>query len=133
MSDDVTVKLSPHSVADTVSTLTRLIADRGMTLFAVIDQQAAAREAGLELRATVLVLFGSPRAGTPVMDAAPLSGLDLPLKVLVWDDAGQTRIAYLTPSALAARYGLEPSVAAPLAGINLLTDALLEHAHKSPT
>jgi uncharacterized protein (DUF302 family) len=121
---DVVSKLSPRSVADTVDRLTSLIAARGMTVFAVIDQRAAAAGAGLELRATTLVLFGSPAAGTPVMVAAPLAALDLPLKVLIWDDGGQTTISYDAPAALAARRDLSPDLAARLAGIGSLTDAL---------
>ncbi len=79
MPDSVT-KLSPRSVADTVSRLIDMIAARGMRLFAVIDQSAEARQAGLELRDTTLVIFGSPAAGTPVMVASPLAALDLPLR-----------------------------------------------------
>ena len=96
-----------------------------MKVFAVIDQSAAAREAGLELRETTLVLFGSPQAGTPVMVAAPLVGVDLPLKVLVWDDAGRTKISYTAPATLAARYGLSDDLAARLAGIDAFTDAVI--------
>jgi uncharacterized protein (DUF302 family) len=83
---DVVTKLSPHPVADTVSKLTGMIGAKGIRLFAVIDQSAEARQAGLSLRDTTLVIFGSPAAGTPVMAAAPLAALDLPLKMLVWDD-----------------------------------------------
>ena len=87
---DVVTKLSPRSVADTVARLTGMIAAKGMKLFSVIDQSAEARQAGLELRETTLVIFGSPAAGTPVMAAVPLAALDLPLKVLVWADGAQT-------------------------------------------
>ena len=80
---DVVTKLSPRSVTDTVSKLTGMINAKGMKLFAVIDQSAEARQVGLSLRETTLVTFGSPAAGTPVMAAAPLAALDLPLKVLV--------------------------------------------------
>ena len=118
-------KLSPQSVADTVARLTELVAAKGMRLFAVIDQAAEASQAGLQLRETVLVLFGSPAAGTPVMDAAPLAALDLPLKVLIWDDSGQTTVTYTAPETLAARYGLSAELAARLAGIGPLTDALV--------
>jgi uncharacterized protein (DUF302 family) len=96
-----------------------------MKVFAVIDQSEEARGAGLKLRDTTLVIFGNPAAGTPVMDAAPLSALDLPLKVLVWADGGQTNVTYYSPAALAARYGLGPDLAAKLAGIDPLTDALV--------
>ena len=88
---DIITKLSPRSVADTVSRFTGMISAKGMKLFAVIDQAAEASQVGLSLRETTLVIFGSPAAGTPVMAAAPLAALDLPLKVLVWDDDGQTR------------------------------------------
>src|SRR5215467_9812134 len=126
MSDtDVVTKPSPRSVADTVARLTDLIAARGRKLFAVIDQSAEASAVGLALRDTTLVLFGSPAAGTPVMVASPLAALDLPLKVLVWDDAGQTQVTYTAPAALAARHQLDPDLAARLAGIDPLTDALV--------
>src|ERR1700721_4843610 len=110
-----TTKVSPRSVTETVSRLTGILAAKGLKVFAVIDQAAEARQAGLELRETVLVVFGNPAAGTPVMDAAPLAALDLPLKVLVWADGGQTKVTYTAPEALAARYGLSAELAARLA------------------
>jgi uncharacterized protein (DUF302 family) len=121
----VLTKLSPRSVPDTVARLTAVITNKGLRLFAVIDQAAEARQAGLELRDTTLVLFGSPAAGTPVMVAAPLAAVDLPLKVLVWDDAGQTKISYNDPGWLAARHHLSDELAANLAAIDPLTDALI--------
>jgi uncharacterized protein (DUF302 family) len=121
----VVTKLSPRPVADTVSRLTEMISAKGMKLFAVIDQRAEAQAVGLELRDTTLVVFGSPAGGTPVMQAVPLSALDLPLKVLVWDDAGQAKVSYVAPAALAARYDLSDELAARLAGIDPLTDALV--------
>src|SRR5450631_1756655 len=121
----IVTKLSPRSVTDTVSRLIDLVAARGMKLFAVIDQSAEARQAGLELRETTLVMFGSPAAGTPVRVAARLAALDLPLKVVVWADGEQTEVSYLAPSALAARYHLSAELAGKLAGINPLTDALV--------
>ncbi len=122
---DVVTKLSPRSVADTVTHLRDLVAAKGMKLFAVIDQSAEARQVGLQLRDTTLVMFGSPAAGTPVMAASPLAALDLPLKVLIWADAGQTKVAYYAPAALAARHHLSAELAAKLAGIDPLTDALV--------
>jgi uncharacterized protein (DUF302 family) len=123
---EIITKTSPRSVDDTVARLTELIAARGMKLFAVVDHSGEARRAGLELRDTMVVLFGSPAAGTPVMVASPLAALDLPLKVLVWDDEGQTNISYTDPTALAARYDLDPELAGRLAGIHALTDALTD-------
>jgi uncharacterized protein (DUF302 family) len=122
---DVVTKLSGESVAATVAELTGMITAKGMRLFAVIDQAAEARQAGLELRETVLVIFGSPQAGTPVMAAWPLAALDLPLKVLIWADEGQTKVSYYAPAALAASHHLTAELAASLAGINALTDALV--------
>ena len=121
----VVTKLSPRPVADTAARLTSMITAKGMKLFAVIDQAAEARQAGLELRDTTLVIFGSPAAGTPVMVAVPLTAVDLPLKVLVWDDGGQTKVSYNDPSWLAARHHLSDELAAHLAGINPLTDAVI--------
>lgn len=108
---------------ETMSRLTALIAERGLKVFAVVDHSGEAAAAGLALRDTKLVIFGSPKAGTPAMVAAPLAALDLPLKVLVWDDNGQTRVSYTAPDALAARYGLSEELARPLAGIHAITDA----------
>jgi uncharacterized protein (DUF302 family) len=96
-----------------------------MKVFAVIDHSGEAKAAGLELRETKLVIFGSPKAGTPVMVAAPLAALDLPLKVLVWTDDRQTKISYTAPRALAARYGLNAELAGKLAGIDAVTDAVV--------
>ncbi len=121
----VTTKVSPRSVAATVSRLTGILAAKGMKVFAVIDQSEEARGAGLKLRDTTLVIFGNPAAGTPVMDAAPLSALDLPLKILIWADGSQTNVTYYSPTAIAARYGLSDELAAKLGGIDPLTDALV--------
>jgi uncharacterized protein (DUF302 family) len=122
---EVVTKLSPRTVAATVSRLTGILTARDMKVFGVIDQRAEARSAGLDLRDTTLVIFGNPAAGTPVMAAAPLAALDLPLKVLVWDDSGQTKVSYYAPAALAARHHLGDGLAAKLAGIGPLTDALV--------
>jgi uncharacterized protein (DUF302 family) len=121
----ITTKDSPRSVADTVSRLTGMLAAKGMKVFGVIDQSAEASQAGMQLRDTTLVLFGSPAAGTEVMVDAPFAALDLPLKVLVWADDGQTKVAYYGPNALAARYHLSPDLSAKLAGIDNLTEALV--------
>jgi uncharacterized protein (DUF302 family) len=122
----VATKPSPRSVADTVSRLTTLLASKGIKVFAVIDHSGEAEELGLQLRDTKLVIFGNPQAGTPVMVAAPLAALDLPLKVLVWSDEGQTKVSYTTPEALAARYELSDELAARLAVVGPLTDAVIE-------
>jgi uncharacterized protein (DUF302 family) len=121
----ITAKVSPRSVRATVSRLTGILASKGLKVFAVIDQSAEAREAGMQLRETTLVIFGNPAAGTPVMAAAPLAALDLPLKILIWADGSRTNVTYYTPAAMAARYGLSAELAAELAGVDPLTDALI--------
>jgi uncharacterized protein (DUF302 family) len=122
---NIVTKVSRLSVADTVKALTGIIDSAGLRLFAVIDQRAEALRARLDLRDTVLVIFGSPAAGTPVMAAAPLAALDLPLKVLVWDDNGQTKVSYYDPASVAARHHVPAALAGNLAGVNALTDALV--------
>jgi uncharacterized protein (DUF302 family) len=124
----VVTKLSPRSVADTTTRMAGILSAKGVKLFTVIDQAAEARQAGLQLRDTTLVIFGNPAAGTPVMAASPMSALDLPLKVLVWDDGGQTKVSYYAPAELAARHGLGPGLEKNLAAIDALTDALVAPA-----
>jgi uncharacterized protein (DUF302 family) len=121
---EITTKVSPRSVTDTVTRLTDILSAKGMKVFSVIDQAEEASAVGLKLRETTLVLFGNPAAGTPVMDAVPMSALDLPLKVLVWADGSETKVSYYGPAALAARYDLGADLEARLAGIDPLTDAL---------
>jgi uncharacterized protein (DUF302 family) len=121
----VTTKISSLPFAATVSRLTSLLDAKGMTTFAVIDQRAAALGVGVDLRDTTLVLFGSPAAGTPVMAAAPLAALDLPLKVLIWAEEDQVNISYVAPAELDRRHQLGADLTARLAGIDTLTDALV--------
>ena len=123
--DQLTTKITSLSVSDAVARLTKIIAGGGLKLFAVIDHSGEAHAAGLELRDTKVVIFGSPEAGTPVMEAAPFAALDLPLKVLIWSDDHQTKLTYTTPAALGARYGLSDELAARLAAIDRLTDAVI--------
>jgi uncharacterized protein (DUF302 family) len=112
---------SPHTVGNTVDRLTEAICAAGAKLFAVIDHSGEAERAGLSLRDTKLLIFGNPVGGTPVMAAAPLAALDLPLKVLVWqDDGGAVWMSCLAPGWLAARYGLNPDLSAPLSAVGTL-------------
>ena len=121
----IVTKLSPRSVPDTVARLSDLVGEKGLKLFAAVDHSGEAEAVGLELRDTKLMIFGNPKTGTPVMQAAPLAALDLPLKVLVWDDEGQTKVSYTSPAELATRYGLSDELAASLAALDGLTDALV--------
>jgi uncharacterized protein (DUF302 family) len=122
----MTTKTSPRSVEDTVSRMAELLEAKGVKLFAVIDHSGEAEAVGLELRNTKVVIFGSPMAKTPVMAAVPLAALDLPLKVLFWDDGGETKLAYAGPAELAARYGLSDELAARLAAIDVITDSVIQ-------
>src|SRR5258708_5630936 len=116
---DVVTKLSPWSVADTVTRLLAVAAARELKVFAVIDHSGEAENVGLHLRDTKLVIFGNPAAGTPVMQSAPLAALDLPPRVLVWaSDDYQTKLSYTPPRALARRYGLRAEHMARLAAID---------------
>jgi uncharacterized protein (DUF302 family) len=124
--DQLVTKVSPLSVADTVARFSEVLTAKGVKQFAVIDHSGEAQHAGLELRETKVVIFGAPKAGTPVMQAVPVAALDLPLKVLVWDDEGQTKLTYTAPAALAARYGLSDELAARLAAVDPVTDAVIE-------
>jgi uncharacterized protein (DUF302 family) len=98
------VHSSAHPYAETVSTLVAAIAHGGATLFATIDQQAAAQSVGMSLRPTTLLVFGNPKGGTPLMDAFPLAALDLPLKLLIWEAPDGVKVAYTPPSEIASRY-----------------------------
>ncbi len=124
--EGVITKVSRRGVQETVDSLVAIVESKGMKVFTVVDHSGEAERAGLKLRDTKVVVFGSPKVGTPVMAATPLVALDLPLKVLVWDDDGQTKVSYTAPATLAARYGLSDEQAASLAGIDPLTDALVD-------
>ncbi len=122
----VVTKRSPWSMADTVARLSAVVAARGMEVFAVIDHSGKAREVGLDLRDTKLVIFGSPSAATPVIQAAPLAALDLPLRVVVWEDRHRTLVSYPAPAAVASRYGLRGDLVAVFAVIDALTRRVIE-------
>ena len=101
-----TVVPSARSYSDTIARLKNAIVNGGARLFAEIDQAKAASEVGLNLRPTTLLVFGNPKGGTPLMDAFPLSALDLPLKLLIWEDNEKVSVAYMSPRAIAERYGI---------------------------
>ena len=124
--ETVVTKLSPWSPADTVARLSAIVAARGMEVFAVIDHSGKARRVGLTLRDTKLVIFGSPWAATPVIEAAPLAALELPLRVVVWEDRFQTLVSYPAPAAVARRYGLNGAQADALASIDAVISAVID-------
>jgi uncharacterized protein (DUF302 family) len=105
---------SRHSVAESEALIIAALQAKGMTVFAVIDQSKEAEQVGLALRPTQLIIFGDPKAGTALMNASPSLAIDLPLKALIWEDAGgDVRVSYNSPSYLKRRHGLtqEPFVA----------------------
>jgi uncharacterized protein (DUF302 family) len=109
------VRINP-SVEEAVARIERALSTAGMKVFARIDQAAEARAVGLTMRPMVLLVFGNPKGGTPLMVARPVSGIDLPLKALVWEDeTGDRWLAYNTPALLVQRHGLAPELAAKLA------------------
>lgn len=109
---------SQHSVAVTIDRLQGLLKQRGILVFAHIDFSGDAARAGLQMRGEQLLIFGNPKAGTPLMVAAPTAGLDLPLKALVWEDGdGNTWIAYNDPQYIVRRHGLPPELSANLAAV----------------
>jgi len=96
-----------HSVDETVEKLKDILQAKGVTLFAVIDHSGEAEKAGLKMQPTKLLIFGNPKAGTPLMQAAPSSAIDLPLKILVWQDPqGKVWASYNSPDYLLGRHGL---------------------------
>jgi uncharacterized protein (DUF302 family) len=120
----VTTQRSTHPYSDTLTMLERAIRNGGGTVFAVIDQAAAATSAGLALRPTSLILFGNPKGGTPLMDAFPLVALELPLKLLVWEERGEVTIGYTPLRETAARYGVN-GMDARIEAIDRATDDLI--------
>jgi uncharacterized protein (DUF302 family) len=98
---------SHQSVDQTVQKLEKLLQAKGVKLFTLVDHSGEAEKAGMQMRPTKLLIFGNPKAGTPLMIASPSIAIDLPLKVLVWeDDGGKVWISYNSPSYLQARHGL---------------------------
>jgi uncharacterized protein (DUF302 family) len=98
---------SPVSAAETMERFVALVEQRGLTVFARIDHAAGAAEAGETLRPTELLIFGSPRAGTPFMECAQTVGIDLPMKVLVWEDAeSDVWVGYTDPASIAERHNV---------------------------
>lgn len=109
---------SHYSVEETVDRLKRLLEERGIELFCMIDHSGEAAKVGMKMRPTKLLIFGNPRAGTPLMLAAPSIAIDLPLKILVWEDAdGKVWLSYNSPRYLAERHSLP---AALLPGIEVV-------------
>jgi uncharacterized protein (DUF302 family) len=116
--DGLTTLRSGHGPAETTARLAAEVEARGLQVFARIDHAAGAADAGLPLRPTTLLIFGSAKGGTPLMQAAQTIGIDLPLKALVWQDAaGDTWLSYNDPRWLAERHGLGGEIDATLTAL----------------
>jgi len=100
------IQRSRYAFEDTVARLSAAIVASGSTLFLALDQQAAAAKAGLELRPTMLLVFGNPKGGTPLMDAFPPFALELPLKIVIWQDGEDVELSYVPASVAARRYNV---------------------------
>ncbi|HLH06430.1 MAG TPA: DUF302 domain-containing protein [Terriglobales bacterium] len=113
---------SRHSVDETLAQLELILKEKGITVFSVVDHSGEAAKVGMEMHPTKLVLFGSPRGGTPLMIAASSVAIDLPLKALIWEDnAGRVWISYNTPEYLQQRHNIPSDLIQNIAGAtNLL-------------
>jgi uncharacterized protein (DUF302 family) len=110
-----------HSVDAMVEKLKGILQAKGVTLFALVDHSGEAEKAGMKMRPTKLLIFGNPKAGTPLMLAAPSSALDLPLKILLWEDAhGKTWASYTSPACLQERHNLPQELLANIAVVEAL-------------
>ena len=115
---------SNHSVDETVERLRNILRERGLTLFALVDHSGEAEKVGLQMPPTKLIIFGSPKAGTPLMLAAPSVAIDLPLKILVWQDgSGKAWLSYNTPQYLRERHGFPAELVPNIAGVGALASA----------
>ena len=115
---------SQHSVEQTVERLTTLLHARGVTLFALVDHSGEAARIGMTMPPTKLLIFGNPKAGTPLMLAAPSVAIDLPLKILVWEDVqGRIWLSYNSPAYLKARHGVPQALLPNIAVVETLVRA----------
>jgi uncharacterized protein (DUF302 family) len=120
-------KPSNHSVDETVEKLKGILQRKGVTLFAMVDHSGEAAKVGMKMRPTKLLIFGSPKAGTPLMLAAPRSAIDLPLKILVWEEAeGKVWVSYNSPAYLQQRHGFQAQLLQNIAVVETLATKAAE-------
>lgn len=124
-SNGIITQPSNHSVDETVAKLTNILESKGVMLFALVDHSGEAEKVGMKMPATKLLIFGSPKAGTPLMLAAPSIAIDLPLKILVSEDAqGKVWLSYNSPEYLKDRHNLPADLLQAIAVVG----ALASHA-----
>ena len=118
---------SPHSVEETIERLQSILKERNLQLFAFIDHSGEAEKAGLKMRPTKLLIFGSPKGGTPVMVAAPTIAIDLPLKALISEDeGGKVWVTYNTPEYLQQRHNVPGDLVKNISGVGALVAKAVE-------
>ncbi|MFY9790615.1 MAG: DUF302 domain-containing protein [Candidatus Sulfotelmatobacter sp.] len=118
---------SPRSVEETIERLQSVLKERNLQLFALIDHSGEAEKAGLKMRPTKLLIFGSPKGGTPVMVAAPTIAIDLPLKALVSEDeGGKVWVTYNTPEYLQQRHNVPEDLVKNISGVGALVAKAVE-------
>jgi uncharacterized protein (DUF302 family) len=120
---------SPYSVADTLTRLESVIASKGLTIFARIDHSGEAAKVGLTMQPTELLLFGSPKSGTPLMVASPTLAIDLPLKALVWQDVeGAVWLSYNSTEYLQQRHTIPATLIQNIAGVRSICEEAVHHS-----
>lgn len=128
--DDMVVKKSPYSVAETLDRLEKVLESKGVTVFLRVDHAGNAEKAGLTMKPSQLLIFGNPQLGTPLMQANPGMGLELPMKALAWeDDAGAVWLGYIDPDELDERFdvdGHDEIFDKMTEALDAMTDAALE-------
>ena len=119
--------VSRHPVDETLQRLEALLREHGVMIFERVDHSGEAAKVGLAMRPTKLLIFGNPKGGTPLMQAAPTIAIDLPLKALVWEDAdGKVRLTYNDPAYLQQRHNLPAELLPNIAGVNALLAKAVE-------
>src|SRR6266550_3899241 len=125
--NEIVQRPSNHSVDDTVKRLKGILQAKGLTLFALVDHSGEAEKVGMKMLPTKLLIFGSPKGGTPVMLAAPSIAIDLPLKVLIWEDSkGKVWVSYNSPEYLAKRHAVPDDLVKNIAGVEMLVQEALK-------
>ena len=118
---------SPYSVAETLQRLQSVLAQRGLQIFALVDHSGEAEKVGLKMRPTKLLIFGSPKGGTPLMVAAPSLAVDLPLKALISEDENcKVFVTYNSPEYLQQRHGIPDDLVKNIAGVAALVAKAVE-------
>ena len=127
MNNGIVDKPTNHSVDETVEKLKEILQSRGVALFATVDHSGEAAKVGMKMPPTKLLIFGSPKAGTPLMLASPSVAIDLPLKILIWEDAqGKAWLSYNSPAYLQERHSIPAELMQNIAVIEALASKAAE-------